>query len=68
MERDDIVDLQMNIDPNLKNDTVLEMGQNKFTYEELKEIWKCNEKIANENFERFKNMNLQGSLTPAIFS
>ena len=40
----------------------------KKTYEELKEIWKCNEKIADENFERFKNMNLQGSLTPAIFS
>lgn len=38
------------------------------SYEELKEIWKCNEKIANENFDRFKNMNLQGSLTPAIFS
>ena len=40
----------------------------KKSYEELKEIWKCNEKIANENFDRFKNMNLQGSLTPAIFS
>ena len=40
----------------------------KKTYEELKEIWKCNEKMADENFERFKNMNLQGSLTPAIFS
>lgn len=38
------------------------------SYEELKDIWKCNEKIANENFDRFKNMNLQGSLTPAIFS
>ena len=34
----------------------------------LEEIWKCNEKIAKENFDRFKNMNLQGSLTPAIFS
>ena len=40
----------------------------KKTYGELKEIWKCNEKIADENFERFKDMNLQGSLTPAIFS
>lgn len=40
----------------------------KKSYEELKEIWKCNEKIAKENFDRFKNMNLQGSLTPAIFS
>ena len=38
------------------------------SYEEMKEIWKCNEKIANENFERFKNMNLQGNLSPAIFS
>ena len=40
----------------------------KKSYEEMKEIWKCNEKIAKENFDRFKNMNLQGSLTPAIFS
>ena len=40
----------------------------KKSYEELKEIWKCNEKIAKENFDRFKDMNLQGSLTPAIFS
>lgn len=38
------------------------------SYEEMKEIWKCNEKIANENFDRFKNMNLQGNLSPAIFS
>ena len=37
------------------------------TFEELKEIWKCSEKIALENFERFKNMKLQG-MTPAIFS
>ena len=40
----------------------------KKSYEEMKEIWKCNEKIAKENFDRFKDMNLQGSLTPAIFS
>ena len=40
----------------------------KKSYDELKEIWKCNEKIANENFARFKDMDLQGSLTPAIFS
>lgn len=38
------------------------------SYEEMKEIWKCNDKIANENFDRFKNMNLQGNLSPAIFS
>ena len=40
----------------------------KKSYEEMKEIWKGNEKIAKENFDRFKDMNLQGSLTPAIFS
>ena len=39
----------------------------KKSYEELKEIWKCNEKIANENFARFKDMDLQGSLTLQYF-
>lgn len=38
------------------------------TYEELKEIWKCNENIANENYDRIKNMDLYKNLTPAILS
>ena len=37
------------------------------SYEELKKMWKCSEKIALENYERFKAMKLQG-ITPAIFS
>ena len=36
--------------------------------EELKEIWKCNDKLTDENVERIKNMNLYKGLTPAILS
>ena len=36
--------------------------------EELKAIWKCNDKIARQNFERLENMDLYHMLTPAILS
>lgn len=39
-----------------------------FSYEELKFLWKCNDKIATENYRRIKNMSLAGNLTPAIIS
>ena len=35
---------------------------------ELKEIWKCNEKIADENIDRLEKMNHEGDLTPAILA
>ena len=35
---------------------------------ELKEIWKCNDKIADENIYRLEKMNLEGDLTPAILA
>ena len=38
------------------------------TYEELKELWKCNDKIARQNFERLEYMDLYKMLTPAILS
>lgn len=38
------------------------------TYEELKKLWKCNDKIAEQNFERIKHMNLRNQLTPAILA
>lgn len=38
------------------------------SYEELKKLWKCNDKIAALNFERLKNMNPENALTPAILS
>ncbi|MGN0154694.1 MAG: peroxide stress protein YaaA [Lachnospiraceae bacterium] len=37
-------------------------------YEELKTIWKCNDKIASLNYDRVQNMDLRKTLTPAILS
>lgn len=36
--------------------------------EELKNLWKCNDKIAEENFGRIAHMDLQHNLTPAVLS
>ena len=36
--------------------------------DELKAIWKCNDKIARQNFDRLENMDLYHMLTPAILS
>ena len=36
--------------------------------EELKAIWKCNDKIAEQNFNRLENMNLYNRLTPAVLA
>ncbi len=37
-------------------------------FRELKELWKCNEKIASINYERFSKMELTKGLTPALVS
>ena len=36
--------------------------------EELKAVWKCNDKIAEQNFYRLENMDLYHILTPAVLS
>ena len=36
--------------------------------EELKNLWKCNDRIAGQNFERIAHMDLKSRLTPAILS
>lgn len=38
------------------------------SYEELKHIWKCSDKIAEQNFNIVKKMDLYNNLTPAILS
>ena len=38
------------------------------SYRQCKEIWKCNDKIAEENFRRFQEMDLEAGLTPAVLS
>ena len=35
---------------------------------QAKALWKCNEKLAELNYERFKNMDLKRMLTPAVVS
>ena len=36
--------------------------------EQLKSIWKCNDKITEQNFNRLENMDLYNMLTPAVLS
>ena len=38
------------------------------TYDQCKTIWKCNDKIAAQNYTRFTEMDLERTLTPAILS
>ena len=38
------------------------------SYGEAKALWKCNDSIAELNFERFRQMNLRRGLTPAIMA
>ena len=40
----------------------------KLTFQEAKELWKCNDAIARENYQRFQSMELEKNLTPAILS
>lgn len=38
------------------------------SYGEAKALWKCNDSIAELNFERFRRMDLRRNLTPAVMS
>lgn len=38
------------------------------SYAELKNVWKCNDKIAEQNFQRIKNMDLGNNVTPAVLA
>lgn len=38
------------------------------SYEEAKKLWACNDKLAEQNYERFAQMDLYHHLTPAILS
>jgi len=46
---------------------ILEWMQMK-SFSELKNLWGCNEKIAEQNYDRIKHMDLTKNLTPAILS
>ena len=38
------------------------------SHEELKKLWGCNDKIAEQNFERLEHMDLRKCLTPAVLA
>lgn len=38
------------------------------SYDELKTLWACNDKIAQQNVERLKEIDLENGLTPAVLS
>lgn len=50
-----------------KTETLLNLMRN-LSYDELKNIWNCSQKLAELNEERIRNMNLYENLTPAILS
>lgn len=38
------------------------------SYDELKKLWKCSDKIAEQNYERLQHMDLRTILTPAVLA
>lgn len=38
------------------------------SYDELKKLWKCSDKIAEQNHERLQHMDLRSALTPAVLA
>ena len=55
--------------PKFLNDTKSILANlRQYNYDGLKSVWNCSEKIANENFEIIKNMELEHNLTPAILA
>lgn len=50
-----------------ETEKILQAMQN-MNYAELQNLWKCNDKIAEENYRRIKNMDLRNCLTPAVLA
>ena len=50
-----------------QTEEILQWLQSK-SYTELKALWQCNDKVAEQNFERLKHMDPRKQLTPAILS
>lgn len=55
--------------PELISETRVLMKEIKaLSLSEAKELWKCNDKIARLNYERFQTMDLERALTPAVMA
>ena len=64
-ETPDILDFQ-GYPEFLESADILRRYISALSYEEAKALWKCNDKIAEQNFERFRYMDLRKNLTPAL--
>lgn len=67
METPDILDFQ-GYPEFLESADILRRYISALSYEEAKALWKCNDKIAEQNFERFRYMDLRKNLTPALIA
>ena len=55
--------------PVFLEDTKLLMDEiRRLTFEQAKELWKCNDKLAQLNYDRFRSMNVERCLTPAVLT
>ena len=52
----------------LEQTRILCRSVQEMTFEEAKDLWGCNEKLARLNYRRFQEMDLEGNLTPAVLS
>ena len=66
-ETPDILDFQ-GYPEFLESADILRRYISALSYEEAKALWKCNDKIAEQNFERFRYMDLRKNLTPALIA
>lgn len=52
----------------LEKSTLILSALKRLTYDEAKTLWKCNDKLAQENFERIQTGDLNKTTSPAIMS
>lgn len=52
----------------IKDTEYLSKFLKKLSYEEARELWKCNDKIASYNYQLLKKIDLRSNLTPALLA
>lgn len=65
--KDDILEYQ-GLPSFIENTEAIKKQLLQMSREELQILWKCNDKITNQNYERIQSMSLVTNLTPAILS
>ena len=58
----------MGVAPFMEQTEQLKSWLQSLSWDEVKSLWKCNDKLTDLNYERFQTMDLAKNLTPAILS